>query len=75
MSTSTPVKDGKAKMEPREAGRVPPKKREKDGKEDEKSGSVGSDVQSEEGKEDDGNKDKGDYHLETWVQFLKRSRT
>ena len=61
-------------MEPREAGQAPLKKRENDGKDHGKSDSVQNDVREEEGKEDDGNKDKDDYHLETWVQFLKRSR-
>ena len=73
MSTSTPVKDGKAKMEPREAGRAPHKKRENDGKDNEKSGTIENDVRKEEGKQDSRDKDKGDSYLETWAEFLKRS--
>jgi len=50
MSSLSPGKDGKAKMEPREAGRVPPKKLWNDGKNRKKSGSGGNDMQKEEGK-------------------------
>jgi len=75
MSSSTPVKNAKVKMEPREAGRAPPKNHGKDGKDLEKSGSGENNTKQGEGKEDSGDKDEGDSQLETWAEFLKRSRT
>jgi len=74
MSTSTPIKNAKVKMEPREAGRAPPKKHENDGKNPEESGSGGNDMQKGRGKQDSRDRDGGDHHLETWAEFLKRSR-
>ena len=62
-------------MEPREAGRAPPKKHENDGKGHGKSGSGDDDIQKEEGKGNGGQKDESGSHLKTWVGFLKRSRT
>ncbi|KAI4940338.1 hypothetical protein J4E86_010972 [Alternaria arbusti] len=52
MSTSTPIKGGKVKMEPREAGRAPPKKRENDGKDNEKIESDENGIQKGEEKQD-----------------------
>ena len=74
MSTSTPIKGGKVKMEPREAGRAPPKKRENDGKDNEKIESDENGIQKGEEKQGSRDKDEGDSHLETWVEFVKRSR-
>jgi len=73
MPTSTPIKNAKVKMQPREAGRAPPRKQSNDVEDHEKSGSGENDVQNER-KEDDGVNNEGDSHLETWVGFVKRSR-
>jgi len=75
MSTPTPVKNAKLKMEPREAGRAPPKKQLNDGKDHEKNRSSEIDVRKGEGKDDNGDEDGGDSHMETWAEFLKRSGT
>jgi len=75
MSTSTPVNNAKVKMEPREAGRAPPKKHQNDEKGHERRGSGENDGQKEEGNENEGNRDEIDSHLETWAEFLKRSGT
>lgn len=75
MATPTPVKNAKVEMETREAGRAPPKKQLNDGKGHDKSGSGENDIQKVEGKEDGRDKDEGHSHLETWAEFLERSRT
>ena len=75
MSTSTPVNNAKVKIEPREAGRAPPKKHQNDEKGHERRGSGENDGQKGEKKESGGRKDESDSHLETWVEFVKRTRT
>jgi len=65
----------KVKMEPREAGRAPAKKLGNDSQGHGRSGSGEHEIQNGEWKEDDEDKDEGDSHLETWAEFLKRSRT
>jgi len=63
------------KMEPREAGRAPPRKQLDDREGHGRSGSAENDIQKGEGKQDNRDKDEGDHHLETWAEFLERSGT